>query len=99
MAIVVTSQDTSWPLVAYCYKVTGLVNGANAITLPTPPATGSFPPADDWTPAFVWCFPYNIGAVGALVTPDLTTISETTAGVVSFTLYASGSTDVLIYVA
>ena len=99
MSVVVTSQDTSFPLVAYCYKVTGLVNGANTITLPTPPATGSFPPADDWTPTFVWCFPYNAGAQGNLCTPDLTTISETSAGVVSFTLYAGGATSCLIYVA
>lgn len=99
MAVVVTGSDTSWPLVAMVYNVTGLVNGANTITLPTPPASYSFPAADDWTPVFVWCFPYMTGAQGNIVTPDLSTISETTAGVVSFTVYAAGATNCLMYVA
>ena len=99
MAIVVTSVNKSFPLVAYAYLVTGLVNGANTVTLPTPPVQGAFPAADDWLPTFVYCFPYNSGAVGAVVTPDLTTIAETSAGVVSFTLYAGAATDVYILVA
>jgi len=98
MAIVVANDGTSFPLVAGVYTVTGLVNGANTITLPTPPAQGSFPPAGDWTPTFVYCFPYNPGALGALVTPDLSTITNVN-GLITFTLYASGATDCLIYVA
>lgn len=98
MAIVVTVQKASFPLVAYVYKVTGLVNGANVVTLPAPPAAGSFPPLADWTPTFIYCFPFQTGAVGALVTPDLTTIANS-AGTVSFTLNATGATAVYILVA
>ena len=99
MAIVVTSVNKSFPLTAYAYAITGLVAGANTITLPTPPLAGSFPPADDWLPTSVYVFPYNVGAVGAIVSIDPTTIAETTAGVVSFTLYSGGSTDAFILVA
>ncbi len=98
MAVVVTSVNNSLPLVAYAYKVTGLVNGANTVTLPTPPAAGSFPPAGDWTPTFVFCFPFNTGAVGAVVTPDLTTITNTNGAIV-FTLYAGNATACYILVA
>ena len=98
MSVVVTTSNTSFPLVGYLYKVTGLVNGANTVTLPTPPAAGSFPPLGDWTPTFVFCFPFNTGSVGATVTPDLTTITNT-AGAVVFTLYAGGSTACYILVA
>ncbi len=98
MAINTTFVKKSFPLAEYTSQVTGLVNGANSISLPTPPAAGSFPPLADWTPTFVYCFPYNTGAVGAVVTPDLSTITNS-AGAVSFTLYASGATSVLILVA
>ena len=98
MSVVVTTSNTSFPLVGYLYKVTGLVNGANTVTLPTPPAAGSFPPLGDWTPTFVFCFPFNTGAVGAVVTPDLTTITNT-AGLVAFTLYAGNATSCYILVA
>lgn len=98
MAIVVTQVRQSFPLVEYTYKVTGLVAGANTVTLPTPPATGSFPPAGDWTPTFVYAFPYNFGAVGSIVTVDPSTITNS-AGLVSFTLYAGSATDALIMVA
>jgi len=73
------------------------VNGANTITLPTPPAVGSFPPAGDWTPTRVFCFPYNYGAVGAVCTVDPSTIVNT-AGAVTFTLYAGAATDCRIMV-
>lgn len=98
MPIAITVQKASFPLVAYVYKITGLVNGANVITLPAPPLPGSFPPAADWTPTFIYCFPFNTGAVGSLVTPDLSTIANS-AGTVSFTLNASGATSVYILVA
>ena len=98
MSVVVTSVRKSLPLVDFTYQITRLVNGANAITLPTPPAAGSFPPLADWTPTVILCFPYNQGAVGAVVTPDLSTIANA-AGVITFTLYASGATSVLVYVA
>ncbi len=97
MSITVTSLDASIALVEYTYLVTGLVNGANTVTLPAPPLTGSFPPAGDWTPTFVLCFPYNTAAIGALVTPDLTTITNS-SGTIAFTLYSSGATSCLIYV-
>lgn len=97
MAIVVTSVNKSFPLVAYAYNITGLVNGANAVTLPSPPLAGSFPPANDWLPTFVYAFPYNIGAAGATVTVDPNTIAEA-AGVVTFTLYATGATDAFVLV-
>src|SRR5580692_11833098 len=98
MAIVVTQVRQSYPLVEYTYKVTGLVNGANTVTLPTPPAVGSFPPAGDWTPTFVYAFPYNFGAVGSIVTVDPSTIVNS-SGAVTFTLYAGAATDALIMVA
>lgn len=102
MAIVVTYQDKSLPMVAGVYNVTGLINGANSISLPTPPAAGSFPvdptPGGSfWTPTQILCFPYNTGAVGATVTPDYSTIVNT-AGTVTFTLYASGNTNCFIVV-
>lgn len=102
MAIVVTSINNSMPLVGYWYNVTGLANGANTITLPTAPAQGSFPvttaTTSDWTPTFVYCFPYNAGAVGTVVTIDPATISISSSAV-SFTLYATGATNVRILVA
>jgi hypothetical protein len=102
MAITVTSRDASFPLVGYMYWITGLVGGANAITLPTAPTAGSFPiltaTTSDWIPTFVYCWPYAYGAVGALVTPDLSTIAYA-ASALTFTLYAADSTDCLILVA
>jgi hypothetical protein len=98
MSITVTSVNNSLPLVAYAYKVTGLINGANTVTLPVPPLAGSFPPAGDWTPTFVFCFPYQASAVGNIVTPDLTTITNTN-GAVAFTLYSGGATSCYILVA
>lgn len=97
MAIVVTSVDASIGLVEYTYLVTGLANGANTITLPAPPKVGSFPPAGDWTPTIILCFPYNTAAVGATVTPDYTTITNVN-GLITFTLYAGGATNVLLFV-
>jgi len=97
MPLVVTSINKSLADCDYTYTVTGLVNGANAIVLPTPPAAGSFPPLGDWTPTVILAFPYATGGVGSLVTPDLTTIVNTN-GAVTFTLYASGNTNVLLFV-
>ena len=97
MALLVTPLDKSIGVTEYTYNVTGLVNGANAIVLPSPPATGSFPPLADWTPTVIICLPYNASALGALVTPDYNTIVNT-AGAVTFTLYASGATNVLLFV-
>lgn len=102
MSIVVTALDKSLPMVASLYNITGLVNGANTISLPTPPAFGSFPvdPTPGgafWTPTEILCFPYAAGAVGELVTPDYSTIVNT-AGAVVFTLYAAGNTNCLIVV-
>ena len=97
MAIVVTSVNKSFPLMANAYNVTGLVAGANTVTLPSPPLAGSFPPANDWIPTFVFAFPYNIGAAGAATTVDPTTITSA-AGVVAFTLYASSATDAFVLV-
>lgn len=98
MSVVVTPFNASQPMNAYYYKVTNLIAGSNSISLPTPPALGSFPPLGDWTPSFIYCFSYNPGAVGAVVTPDLTTITNTN-GLIAFTLWASGNTDCLIEVA
>src|SRR5882757_3664925 len=97
MSIVVTNVDASIGMVEYTYLVTGLANGANTVTLPAPPKAGSFPPAGDWTPTIILCFPYNTAAVGATVTPDYTTITNS-SGTVAFTLYASGATNCLIFV-
>lgn len=97
MAVVATPVNKSLALSEYTYNVTGLVNGANTVTLPTPPAAGSFPPAADWTPTTVLCFPYNAGSQGNLVTPDLTTIVNT-LGVITFTAYAGGSTSCLMFI-
>jgi hypothetical protein len=97
MSVAVTFVDKSIGLSEYTYNVTGLVNGANTVTLPTPPAAGSFPPLADWTPTTILCFPYNTAAVGAVVTPDYTTITNT-AGVIAFTLYAGGATSCLLFV-
>ncbi len=97
MSITVTSVDASIALVEYTYLVTGLVMGANTIALPVPPKVGSFPPAGDWTPTTILCFPYMIGALGALVTPDLTTITNS-SGSITFTVYAADATNCLIYV-
>ena len=98
MPIVVAPSNRSTPLVEYWYTITGLVNGANAITLPAVPLQGSFPPLGDWTPTFVYCYPYNAGAAGEVVTPDLTTITNS-SGNITFTLYAAGATDCLVGVA
>ena len=92
MAILVTRTTGSPAQAASMYSITGLVNGANAITLPSPPTYGSFPPDGSWTPTKILCYPYNTGSVGALVTPDLSTITQA-AGVVTFTLYAAGATN------
>src|SRR5882672_6509033 len=97
MSIVVTSVDASIGLVEYTYLVTGLANGANTVTLPAPPKAGSFPPAGDWTPTVILCFPYMTGAQGNVVTPDLSTIANS-SGTITFTLYAAGATNVLIFV-
>lgn len=98
MAITVTSKDISiFPVANYVYLVTGLTTGSNTINLPTPPAVGSFPVAGDWTPTVILCFPYQAGAVGNTVTPDLSSITNS-SGAVSFTLYASGATNCLIIV-
>lgn len=98
MAVTVTSDDISiFPVANYVYLVTGLVLGANTVTLPVPPAAGSFPVAGDWTPTVILCFPYAIGSVGSLVTPDYTTITNS-SGSVAFTVYSSGTTNCLIVV-
>jgi hypothetical protein len=97
MAVVVTFQDKSIGQVGMFYQVTGLVNGANTVTLPTPAAKGSFPPAADWTPTVILCFPYASGAVAAMVSPDYGTIVNT-AGVIVFTLYAAGAANTILWV-
>lgn len=97
MAVVATPVNKSLALVDYVYNVTGLVNGANTVTLPAPPTAGSFPPAGDWTPTTILCFPYNPGSQGNLVTPDLTTIVNST-GTITFTVYAGGATSCLMFV-
>ena len=98
MAITVTSQDISiFPVANYVYLITGLVNGANTINLPTPPATGSFPPDGLWTPTVILCFPYQTGAQANIVTPDLSSITNS-SGSVSFTLYAAGASNCLTIV-
>jgi len=97
MAITVTRQPGSPAQAAYVYQVNGLVNGANTVPLPTPPAYGSFDPTGEWTPSVILCYPNQNGAAGALVTPDLSTITQV-AGVVTFTLYADGNTNCLVVV-
>lgn len=97
MAITVTSIDKSLGLVGYMYQIDGLVNGSNSISLPTPPATGSFPPDGLWTPTVILCFPYASGSIGSLVTPDYTTITNTN-GLIAFSLYAAGATSCLVFV-
>ena len=97
MAIVVTRLTGSDATSLYKYTVTGLVNGANVIALPVPPLYGSFPPDGSWTPTTIRCWPYQNGAIGALVTPDPATIVQS-AGTVTFTVYASGATNAVIEV-
>lgn len=97
MAIVVTTINKSLALAEYTYTVTGLVNGANTVVLPTPPAQGSFPPLGDWTPTTILCFPYASGSLGNLVTPDYGTITNVN-GLITFTLNAGGATNVLLFV-
>ena len=97
MPLVVNPIYKSLPMTAQVYNITGLTAGANAIVLPSPPASGSFPPLADWTPTVILCFPYATGGVGAAVTPDYTTIVNT-AGAVTFTLYSSGNSSVLVFV-
>lgn len=98
MAVTVTSLKKSLPMSVWAYTVTGLVAGANTVTLPTPPAAGSFPPDDTWVPTEVLVFPYNTGAVSGKVSIDRSTIAETAVGVVSFTLYADGAANALCFV-
>ena len=86
MAVVVTSISQSPGLAAYVYDITGLVEGANAITV------SNFPPTGEWTPTVIQCQPYQTGAIANNVTPDLSTITQA-AGVVTFTLYAAGATN------
>ena len=92
MAVTITRVPGSPAQAAYMYEINGLVMGANAITLPTPPAYGSFPPTGEWTPSVILCWPNQNGAVAAAVTPDLSTITQS-AGVVTFVLYAAGPTN------
>lgn len=91
----VTATLQSIPSVLYEFDVTGLTNGANALTLAA--TYGAFPPDGEWTPTRCDCFPYQIGSVGALVTPDLTTIVNTN-GSIAITLYANGNTNCKIEV-
>lgn len=97
MAITVTPLNESLAMVEYTYDVTGLVNGVNLVTLPTPPTAGSFPPAGDWTPTTILCFPYQSGAQGNIVTPDYGTIVNA-AGVITFNVYAGGATNCLMFI-
>lgn len=97
MAIVVSRRRGSPATQDIEYTITGLVNGANAIVLPTPPVDGSFPPDGSWTPTTIKVFPYQQGAVAAKVSPDLSTITQV-AGVVTFTLWADGNTNCIVAV-
>lgn len=90
MAVNITATLQSIPNVLYEFDVQGLVTGANALTLPN--TYGAFPPDGEWTPTRCDCFPYQIGAVGALVTPDLTTIVNTN-GSIAITVYSAGNTN------
>jgi hypothetical protein len=92
----VTSKDISlFANCHYCYEVTGIVDGSQTITTPTPPAAGSFPVAADWTPTRILFFPDMTGAVGARVTPDLSTIANS-AGVITFTAWSTGTGNALM---
>ena len=97
MAITVTPLNESLALVEFTYDITGLVNGANSVSLPTPPVAGSFPPDGQWTPTTILCFPYQTAAQGNLVTPDYSTIVNTN-GAITFTLYAGGATNCLVFI-
>lgn len=97
MAVQVTSLTKSVPLVAYYYDIDGLVNGLNAISLPAPTLQGSFPPDGEWTPTEIWCFPYQEGALGDLVTPDLSSIVNSN-GQITFNLWAAGATNCRVLV-
>lgn len=82
----------------HAYTVTGLINGANALTLPAPPLTGSFDPSGTETPTTVQCIPTAAGAAGALVTLGEGSISNNGTGTISFTVYANGATDCVMFV-
>lgn len=82
----------------HAYTVTGIVNGSNAITLPAPPAAGSFSPDGTETPTQVRFNSYQNGAQGAFCTVDPATISNNGTGTISFTIYANGSTDAIMEV-
>lgn len=88
MAVAVNSLGTSLPVVAYLFSVTGLVSGANAITLPAPSLQGSFP--SDWTPTQILCWVEGNMAAPPVVAGDPATITNT-GGQVGFTLNASAS--------
>lgn len=81
----------------HVYDITGLVQGANSITLPTPPAAGSFDVSGNETPTEIRAYPYQHSAFAGTVTPDLDTISNS-SGVITFTLYADGSTNARVHV-
>lgn len=91
-AVNATSLGKSVPMNAYYFDAQALASGSNTITLPAPSLQGSFPPDGQWTPTEIWAFPYNAGAVGTVVTPDLATIANT-AGQVTFNAYATGATN------
>lgn len=97
MAVTVTSLQKSVPLVAWYYDVEGLVAGVNAIALPAPTLQGAFPPDGLWTPSEIWCFPYDTGVEGSLVTPDLSSITQVN-GQVNFNVYATAATNCRILV-
>lgn len=93
MAVAETILTTSIPCVVYVVQITGLANGANSITISNTPGVLpalTFPPDGQWTPTYVWPFPYNTAAIGPTVTVDPTTIANS-AGTITFTLYSSGS--------
>jgi hypothetical protein len=98
MAITVTFTGKSPAVAALVYDIDGLVNGVNAITLPIPPAYGSVDPdSASWKPTSIKCFPHAAGVIGALVTPDLSSITYS-SGTVTFNLYAAGATECLVEV-
>jgi len=91
MALAVAVDNISiWPVSNYVYQITGIINGANSIVLPTPPAAGSFPPDGSWTPSVILPFPYAIGAIAPYMSVDYTTVANSN-GAVTFTLYSNGS--------